>query len=177
MLLAPLRSPRPLLLLAAISAPLALTACTAQQSSSAGSLKGAQVDVQDVVTKLGDYGNDGDSASICDKLFTPELKAEFAKVAGGDCTKAVDRAILAADYPKLVVDDVKLNGDDKTALSATAYTMVQKDGPKRAISLVRADAKSGWRIADLAAKASDAPAASTPASTSPKATTPKSTTP
>jgi hypothetical protein len=168
------RSSRPLLLIAAFAATLTLTACTAQ-SSDDSSFEGAKKQAQDVITKLGDFAEDRDSASICDKLLTERLAAEFAKVGGGKCSPAVDRAIRNADYTRLVADSIELNGNDTTATRAVAQTIVQKDGPKRSVVLVRGDAKTSWRIDDVQTTVSKA-AATTP-STTPATTTPKSTTP
>ena len=71
MLPAPLRSPRPLLVVLAVAAPLALSACTGGQSASSSSFKGAKKEVQDVVKKLSDLADDRDGSSICKDVFTP----------------------------------------------------------------------------------------------------------
>ena len=52
-----LRSPRPLLIVAALGAPLALAACTAQDSGT--KFEGVKAEVRDVVTKLSDLADDG----------------------------------------------------------------------------------------------------------------------
>jgi hypothetical protein len=159
-------SSRPLMLVAALGALLTLSACTADSGTGRTSFEGARKDVQEQITKLSDLAEVRNTSSICADLFTDRLEAEFAKLGGGRCSAAVDRAIRNADYTRIVVDAVTLNGDDKTATRAEARTIAETDGPKRGITLVRSDAKSAWRIDGFQA---------TVAGTTPSATTPKTT--
>jgi hypothetical protein len=161
-----LRSPRPLLLMAAFVAPFGLGACTAQ-STDTGSFKGAKKEVQDVVIKLSDLAEDRKSADICEDLFSEQLTSDFAKVGGGDCAKAVDRAVRNADYTKLTIDKIDLNGNNAGAVQAFARIKVQKDGPTRTVRLVRSKTKAPWLIDGF----DDAASAQTPAGTTPTPTT------
>lgn len=95
-----LRSPRPLFAIAALGAAITLSACTADSGSGRTSFEGARKDVQQRITKLSDLAEDRNSSSICGDLFTDRLEAEFAKVGGGRCSAAVDRAIRNADYTR-----------------------------------------------------------------------------
>lgn len=175
-----LRSPRPLLVVLAAAAPFALSACT-QQSSGSGSFKGAQKDVQSVVTKLSDYADDRNTAAICTKLFTAKLRAEFDQAADGGCAKAVLRAVRNADYTRLAIDSIDLNAADADATRATARIQIKKDGPVRGIVLVRTGPKAPWLIDDFAVKLTQTTAATTPAATTagttPAASTPAKSTP
>ncbi|MBO9532616.1 MAG: hypothetical protein J7513_06565 [Solirubrobacteraceae bacterium] len=166
-----LRSPRPLLLIAAVGAPLALGACTAQ--SSGNSFKGTKGQVQDVITKLSDHADDRKAADICNDLFTDQLKASFAKAGGGDCAKAVDRAVRNADYTRLTADTIELDGPEASATTAIAKIKVIKDGPTRVIRLVKSQTKAPWLIDGFTE--ADSTGGATLDGTTP--TTPKSTTP
>lgn len=169
------RSTRPLLLVAALGGSLMLSACTADSGTGRSTFSGARKDVQDRITKLSDLAEDRNASSICADLFTDRLEAQFAKIGAGKCSAAVDRAIRNADYTRLVVDSISLNGDDKAATRAEARTIAEKDGPKRGITLVRTDAKSPWRIDAFQATVTQSTATTpgtTPASTTPKRTTP-----
>lgn len=148
-----------------------LSACTADSGTGRSTFTGARKDVQERITKLSDLAEDRNASSICADLFTDRLEAEFAKVGGGKCSAAVERAVRNADYTRLVVDSVSLNGNDKAATRAEARTIAEKDGPKRGITLVRTDAKSPWRIDAFQAKVTQS-SATTPGTT-PTATTPK----
>lgn len=178
MLHALLRSPRPLLVVAAIAAPLALSACTADSSSSKN-YSGSKKEVQTVITKLGDLADDRNASEICSSLFTPALQSEFAKIASdGRCSTAVLRAVRNADYTRLVADSITLNGADAKATEAEAYIKVSKDGPKRGITLARADVKSPWKISAFQAKVTGTtPQVPTLVSTTPAPTSASTTTP
>ncbi|MFT4036478.1 MAG: hypothetical protein QM679_12965 [Patulibacter sp.] len=166
------RSPRSPWLVAALSAPLLLGACTTEQSSG-GSFTGAKLEVKEVVTKLSELADDRKASDICSDLLTTQLAAAFAKAGGGDCAKAVDRAIRNADYTKLVVDTITLNGSETKATTAVARITVQKDGPERSIELTRSATKAPWLISGFDADAGSQTAASTtPATTPVSSTTP-----
>jgi hypothetical protein len=138
-----------------------LSACAAQ-STSATSFTGAKKQAQAVIATLSDVATDRDAATLCRSLLTPQLAAAFAERGDGSCARAVSAAINHADYTRLVVDAIELNGTDAAATRAVARTYVQKDGPRRAIVLVRANPKSAWRIDAFSATATP-PAATTPA--------------
>jgi hypothetical protein len=166
-----LRSPRPLLIAAALGAPFALAACTAQDPDT--KFEGAKAEVRDVVTKLSDLADDGKAKDICSDLLTETLQNEFAKAGDGDCAKAVDLAVRNADYTQLTVDKIDLNGTDAKATTAVATIITQTDGPKRGIRLVHSDTKAPWLIdAFISTLSGTSPAATSPAATSPTPTTP-----
>lgn len=172
-------SSRPLLLLAVLGASVTLSACTAESGTGRSTFEGTRKDVQERVTKLSDLAEVRNASSICADLFTDRLEADFAKIGGGRCSAAVERAIRNADYTRLVVDSIELNGNDTTATRAEARTIAEKDGPKRGITLVRADAKSQWRIDGFQARVTQSSGTATKQGTTPSTTpsTAPSTTP
>ncbi len=129
--------------------------------------------MSDVVTKLSDLADDRKAADICNDLFTDKLRKAFAKVGGGDCSKPVLSAIRNADYTRLAVDAIDLNGPEASATTAVARIKVTTDGPKRTITLVHSTVKAPWLIDAFGASAGvttpktagTTPAASTPTKT------------
>ncbi len=139
------------MLVAALGALLTLIACAGRLGNGPHELRGAPEDVQEQITKRRTSPRCATRRRSARSVHR-RLEAEFAKIGGGRCSAAVDRAIRNADYTRIVVDSVTLNGDDKTATRAEARTIAETDGPKRGITLVRSDAKSAWRIDGFQAK-------------------------
>ena len=95
-----------LALLAALA--LAVTGCGAQ-TDSAGDFDGAERDVANTIEDLEEAGQEDEPRRICDALLAKKL-VDAIRENGGDCVKAVDKALDQADTFTLTVEDVRITG-------------------------------------------------------------------
>lgn len=123
------------------AASVTLAACAPQDSKQTSDLTGTQGEVQDVVQKLADRADDGNSAAICRELFTAKLQAALAK--GGTCADNLEKAIDNSDYTSLNVRTVRLSASNGAQAQAIVRTL--EDDGDRQINLVKGSGGK-WQI-------------------------------
>jgi len=121
--------------IALVLAVLALTGCTAgNQNASAGSFKGAEKDVAQVVD---DLKASRDPEEICSRIFTDAF-AKSLEAGGRDCVDEVQATIRDTANTDMDVDDVTVSGDRATAKVSqgddTATFELEKSGNSWQIS-------------------------------------------
>jgi len=126
---------RSLPLIALLLAVLALSGCTtANQNASAGSFKGAEKDVAQVVD---DLKASRDPEEICSRIFTDAF-AKSLEADGHDCVDEVQATIRDTANTDMDVDDVTVSGDRATAKVSqgddTATFELEKSGNSWQIS-------------------------------------------
>jgi len=128
---------RSLPLIALLLAVLALTGCTAaNQNESAGSFKGAERDVAQVVD---DLKASRDPEEVCSRIFTDAF-AKSLEADGHDCVDEVQATIRDTANTDMDVDDVAVTGD-----RATAKVSQGKDSATFELEKTR----DGWQISSL----------------------------
>jgi hypothetical protein len=128
---------RRLLPLALLLAVLALTGCAAaNQNASAGSFKGAERDVAQVVD---DLKASRDPEEVCSRLFTDAF-AKSLEADGHDCVDEVQATIRDTANTDMDIDDVTVTGDRATAKVS--------QGKDRATFELEKTPK-GWQISSL----------------------------
>lgn len=139
------------LLLAALTAALALAGCAGQASSGGSSstskFQGDERLVANAVEDLETASRPGrtDTGKICRDVLTADLARRLAARAGGDCPKAVDASLKDADAYQLTVQDVAMSG---TTATARVKVEVGKTDRVQSIALTKGGS-GGWRISRL----------------------------
>ena len=128
---------RPLTLIALLLATGSLAGCTAaNQNASAGSFKGAERDVAQVID---DLKKSRDPDEICSRIFT-DAYAKSLEAGDEDCVDEVQATIRDTANTDMDVDDVTVTGDRATAKvsqgKATATFELERGA-------------DGWKISSL----------------------------
>jgi hypothetical protein len=129
-------SRRPLLLLALSGA--ALLGCGSDESKP--KFEGEKADVAAVIDKLGQAARDGDGATVCNDLFTSNLRISVRRASHRPCADEVTQNIVSKDT-KYTVEDVSVIG-----ANATAHVKDQED---RKSALLLQKSGNTWRIARI----------------------------
>ena len=131
-------SKRPALVLALAGA--ALIGCGSDDDSNDSKFKGDKADVAAVIDKLGDSARDGDGDTICNDLFTSNLRISIRRASHQSCPDEVTEKIVDKDT-EYEIQDLSLVGE-----RATARVKDQKD---RKSELLLERAGGTWRIARI----------------------------
>jgi phosphopantetheine adenylyltransferase len=119
-----------------------LAGCGGATTDSAGDFKGAEQDVARTIEDLEEAGQEDEPRRICQALLAKDVVQRIEE-SGGDCTKAVDKALDQADTFTLTVESVRVTGD-----TARARVETGADEEKiETLELVRED--DAWRISSL----------------------------
>lgn len=146
-----------------------LTACAPNADTT--DFSGNDAVVEGVVKKLADRAANDDTSGICRRLLSDGLRAKFAKVGDGDCSKGVAAALDHADYTQLKVLKVTPQGDPAAKQPAVVVATIDtiEDVGTREIVLTRS---GNTYVIDAFRPVPAKVAATTPASTTPASTTP-----
>jgi hypothetical protein len=129
-------------LIALVVSLAALAGCTAaNQNASAGSFKGAEKDVAQVVD---DLKAARDPEEVCSRIFTDAF-AKSLEADGHDCVDEVQATIRDTANTDMDVTDVTVTGDRATA-------KVSQDGKSATYELQKSG--DSWQISSLGAAAS-----------------------
>jgi ketosteroid isomerase-like protein len=95
--------------------------------------------VEQVLSDLESASREGDSARICEQIFTPKLAAAVSRSSdGGSCAAEVEAQLFAPDA-EITVDSVEVSdGSDAEA------TITEANGNASRVFLVKQDGE--WRI-------------------------------
>jgi hypothetical protein len=124
-------------LIALLLATAAVAGCTpANQNSSAGSFKGTE---QDVAQVIDDLKGSRDPEEICSRILTDEF-AKSLEAGGRDCVDELQATIRDTADTGMDVTDVTVTG-------STARAEVSQDGESATFELTRTG--DGWQISSL----------------------------
>jgi hypothetical protein len=124
-------------LIALLLAVAALSGCAgAGQNTSAGSFKGAEHDVAQVVD---DLKASRDPEEVCSRIFTDAF-AKSLEAGGQDCVDEVQATIRDTADTDMDVDDVAVTGDRATAKVSQG---------KRTATFELEKTRDGWQISSL----------------------------
>ena len=93
-----------------------------------------------VVDRLGAASRDGDGASICDELFTENLRISVERASGRECAEEVV-ANVAADDASYDLQDLTVDRDQATG--------VISDQTDRRLQVLFQRVEGQWRIARI----------------------------
>ena len=120
----------------------ALAGCGGTGGDSAADFSGAEQDVARVVEDLEEAGQEEDPRRICQALLASEL-VQRIEDAGGDCVKAIDKALDEADTFALTVESVRVTG-------TTARARVETGLDEETVEVIELEREgNAWRIAGL----------------------------
>ena len=131
----------PRLVVLALVLLLALAGCGGTNDS-AGDFEGAEQDVAEAVEDLEEAGQEDEPGRICQALLAKAV-VESIESAGGDCVKAVDKALDQADTFALTVESVEVKGNAATARVETGIDEEKVE----TIELVREG--DAWKVSKL----------------------------
>jgi hypothetical protein len=131
-------SKRPALLLALAAA--ALIGCGSDDDPGSSDFEGEEAEVAAVIDRLSDSARQGDGDTICNDLFTSNLRISIRRASGQPCSDEVTENI--------VDDDTKYTTEDVTVEGARATARV-KDQKDRMTALLLEQVGGEWRIARI----------------------------
>ena len=118
----------------------ALIGCGSDDDSDSSDFKGEEADVAAVIERLGDSARAGDGDTICNDLFTSNLRISIRRASGQPCPDEVTENIVDEDT-KYAIEDLAVEGR-----RSTARVRDQKD---RKSALLLEQVRGEWRIARI----------------------------
>ena len=127
----------------AVSAAAVACGCGGDDESvnnNADNYEGTEAEVASVVDDYGNAGRDGDGATICEEIFSDDLRSEIEKASEQSCPSEVEDNLPEGEF-EVEIDSLDVGEDTATV----AFT--DQDDNRSVFQIERGDA--GWRVTGI----------------------------